>query len=97
VDNAKLGEAADSLEGREALQRDLDKLEGWATTKCMKFNKSMCQILHLGRGNPEYTYRQGDERLESSPVERDLVILVDCKLNRSQQCALAARRVNHTL
>jgi len=29
VYNTQLGGAVDSLEGREALQRDLDKLEGW--------------------------------------------------------------------
>lgn len=28
MDDAELGEAADSLGGREALHRDLDKLEG---------------------------------------------------------------------
>lgn len=28
-----------STEGRAALKRDFDKLEGWAITKCMKFTK----------------------------------------------------------
>lgn len=32
ADNTKLGRAADSVEGGEALQRDFDKLEGWAIT-----------------------------------------------------------------
>ena len=42
----------DSLEGREALQRDLDRLESWAIANRMKFNKSKCWILYLGRGSP---------------------------------------------
>lgn len=50
--------AVDSIEGGEALRRDLDKLESWAIISNMKFNKGMCQILHLGGGNPGYTYIQ---------------------------------------
>lgn len=70
-DSTKL-QAADPLESREALQRHLSKLEGWAITNYMKFNKSRCWILHLGRGNPAYMYGLGDETLERSPTERDL-------------------------
>jgi len=68
TDNTKLGGAVDSLKGREALQRDLDRLESWAITNRMKFNMSRCRILHLGWGNFVYTYKLRDERLESSPV-----------------------------
>jgi len=37
ADDAKLGGAIDSVEGREASQRDPDKLESWAITNHIMF------------------------------------------------------------
>ncbi|GAB0203980.1 mitochondrial enolase superfamily member 1 [Grus japonensis] len=69
ANNSKLCGAVDMLAGRDAVQRDLDRLERWARANFMKFNKE----------------------------EKDLGVLIDEKLNMSQQCMLAAQKANHVL
>lgn len=51
-DKKKLRGAAEMLEGRTAIQRNLDRLEEWATKNIVKFNKDKCQSPALCWINP---------------------------------------------
>jgi len=67
---------------RKGHSGDLDRLEKWADG-------------NLGQGNPKHGYRQGEERIESSPAEKDLGMLVVEKLDESAVCACSPEGQPH--
>jgi len=71
ADDMRLCGAVNMLEGRDAIQRDLNRLERWACANLMEFNKAKCKVLHMSRGNPKCKYRLGREWIESRTEEKD--------------------------
>lgn len=68
---AQVSGAVDMAEGRDAIQRHLNELEKWGPVSLMSFNKAKCKVLKLAWGSLGYQYRLGDEKIESSPSEKD--------------------------
>jgi len=95
--DTKLCGALNTLEGKDAIQRDPDRLERWTCANLFKVNKAKCKVLYVGQGNLKHKYRLGGEWTENSPEEQLLGLLVDEKLNMTWLCALAAQKANHIL
>ncbi|KAJ7416592.1 hypothetical protein WISP_70033 [Willisornis vidua] len=93
TDGTKLGSSVDLLKGRRAHQRDLERQERWARSSGMGFNQTKCQVLHFDHSN----CTEGTEWLESGQAERNLGLLIDRRLNMSQQYAHVAKKANGIL
>ncbi|PKU46054.1 rna-directed dna polymerase from mobile element jockey-like [Limosa lapponica baueri] len=85
ADDSKMSAVVNALERRDAIQRDLDRLERWAHANLMNFNQDKCKILHVGQGNTKHKYRLGRESIESSPEKKDLRVLADEKVTMRWQ------------
>lgn len=60
--------------GRKILQRDMERLDRWAKTKGMRFNKIKCYVQHFSH-NLRHCYRLAEEWLKRHSAQKDLSML----------------------
>lgn len=67
------------------------------TLNIMKINKSKRKVLQMGIARPTHQYMLGTKLLESSVAEKALMVLVNTKLNVSQQMCPCDKIGEHVL
>lgn len=63
ANHMKLGGAANTLQDRSRIQRDLKKLETWAKGTKIKLNADKCKVLHLEKKNQKHKYKMCDRSM----------------------------------
>jgi len=84
-------------EDRDKLQQTLDKLVEWARRWGMEFNVPKCKIMHVGHGNPGYTYSMNGVDLTVVEEEKDIGVWVHKSLKPSKHCQKAANMATAVL
>ena len=76
------------------MQRDLDALMGWGSTRGMKFNTKKCNIMRVSRSRKplQHFYSLGSEILQEVSDAKYLGIQIDNKLDWNKHISTVAAR-----
>ena len=97
ADDTKIFGRVRGYEDSLKLQRDLDRLLGWAEEWQMAFNIKKCKVMHVGKNVHAYEYKMLAHCLEEVQVEKDLGVLISADLKVSPQCISACAKANKVL
>lgn len=91
------GRPVNMLKGRAAIQRDLDRLDERADKNLRKSDRRRKQNPVPRKKEAPAALSGRTNSVGSSSAEKDLRILLDSKLNKSQDCDLATKAANSIL
>ena len=81
ADDTKAYSKVQSEEDRLLLQECIDALVEWSEKWLIKFNSSKCNVMHLGKNNPNYNYEIKEngiyKELNTTYNEKDLGVHID--------------------
>ena len=97
ADDTKIAMVVETEEQKDEMQGAITRLMKWSDEWQMLFNLDKCHVMHLGRGNKEFSYFMGDNRLISVDQEKDLGVTLHKSLKPSIQCSKAALKANQVL
>ena len=94
ADDVKLFHRVESTEDVAVLQRDIDRLCGWAKTWKLKLNPSKCQCITFTlKSSPvRAVYRLDSHELTRCHEVRDLGVILDAKLTFAQHVDVTVRK-----
>ena len=97
ADDTKIAASVKNVKGCFDLQRELNKILGWADRSQMDFNIKKCKVLHAGHSNKNFNYEIQGEWLDSVENEKDLGVIVSNDLEVSSHCLEARNKANRML
>ena len=96
ADDTKIYANVNTIENQERLQEDINNLMEWSNSWQLKFNKSKCKHLHLGR-NTDTTYKIEGENIEKITEEKDLGVTIDSQLKFQKHIGIQVQKANKIL
>ena len=97
ADDTKVFRKVTNDTDKQSLHDDLDKLVKLTEKWQMLFNFGKCNCIHIGHGNMDEEYKEGDAVLGRTTQEKDLGVTFSVDMKVSEQCGIAVSKGNKML
>ena len=79
----------------KVLPEFLNVIGGWCYRNQLKLSTTKCSVLHIGRNNQNWCYRQNNIPLASQVMIKDLLVRIDCLLTFDQHISKMVAEAHH--